>query len=135
MAVLPGWSWPATQRASRLAKVPPLVRWPRCWGQAEHLCEGGDGFDLHGGAGAAAVESVVVGIDRHGQGIGGTRDGVRRLEHLAGVERMRVGIVVVQTSGDLLQDGGRGLRRAEARGWEGGGRNLRQGALRVGEEL
>ncbi len=26
-------SWPATQRASRLAKVPPLLRWPRCWGQ------------------------------------------------------------------------------------------------------
>ena len=117
-------SWPATQRASRLAKVPPLVRWPRCWGQLEHLCERGYGFDLHGGAGAAAVERVVVGVDRHGQRVGGAGDGMRRLQHLAGVEGMGVGVVVVEAGGDLLENFEL-LRRGEAQGWAAGGRSLR----------
>ncbi len=130
-----GASWPATQRASRLAKVPPLERWPRCWGQLEHLCERGDGFDLHGGAGAAAVERVVVGVDRHGQRVGGAGDGVRRLQHLAGVERMGVGIVVVEALCYLLEDCG----GCFAEGRRGVGRQvgeaLVQSALRFGEEL
>ena len=73
-------------------------------GPVEHLRERGYGFDLHGGAGAAAVERVVVGIDRHGQRVGGAGDGVRRLQHLAGVERVGVRIVVVEAGCDLLQD-------------------------------
>ena len=104
-----GASWPATQRASRLAKVPPLERWPRCCGQSEHLGERGDGFDLHGGAGAAAVEGVVVGVDRHGQRVGGAGDGVGRLQHLAGVEGVGVGVVVLEALGGLLEDGGGGF--------------------------
>ena len=98
-------------------------------GEAEHLCELGYGFELHGGAGAASVEGVVVGVDRHGERIGSARDGVRRLEHLAGVERVGVGVVVVQARGGLVEDGGcvgaerwcgcgagdrRSLRRADA---------------------
>ena len=34
-------------------------------GQVKHFGEGVYSFDLHGGAGAATIESVVVGIDRH----------------------------------------------------------------------
>ena len=36
-------------------------------GPVEHLCECGYGFDLERGAGAAAVEGMVVGVDRHGE--------------------------------------------------------------------
>src|SRR6185312_10095664 len=60
----------------------------------EHLCEGSDSLNLHGGAGAAAVEGVVVGIDGHRQRVGGAGKGMRWFEHLSGVERMGVGIVV-----------------------------------------
>jgi hypothetical protein len=42
----------------------------------EHLCEGRNGFELHGGAGATAVESVIVRVDRHGKRVCGARDGV-----------------------------------------------------------
>ena len=104
-------------------------------GPAEHLCERGDGFDLHGGAGAAAVEGVVVGIDRHGQRVGGAGDGVRRLEHLPGVERMGVGVVVVELDCYFIEDGGGGFVQ-----WRrGAGGKVREGfveaVLGFGEEL
>ena len=70
-------------------------------GQAEHAGEVGDGFNFHGGAGAASVKGVVVGVDPGGEGVGGAGDGVRGLEHLAGVEGMEVGVVVGEASGDL----------------------------------
>ena len=91
---LPGASCPATQSASRLAKVPLEVRWPRILGPAEHGGDLADGLDLHLRAGPAAVAGVVVGIDGHGQRIGGARHRMRRLEHLPGIERMEVGVVV-----------------------------------------
>jgi hypothetical protein len=56
----------------------------------------GDGFNLHGGAGTASVERVVVGVERHGERIGRASDGVGRLEHLTGVERMRVRVIVAE---------------------------------------
>src|SRR5271170_1443228 len=68
----------------------------------KHLCEGRYGFDLHGGAGATAVESVIVRVDRHGKRISGASDGVRWLQHLASVEGVGVGEVVVQAFGDLM---------------------------------
>ena len=44
-------------------------------GPMEHLCERGNGFDLHSGAGAAAVQGVVVGVHRHGERVGSAGDG------------------------------------------------------------
>jgi hypothetical protein len=46
---------------------------------------------------------VVVGIDPLGQRVRGSRDGVRRLQHLPGVERVEVGVVVVQPAGNLVE--------------------------------
>ena len=93
-------------------------------GPVEHLRERGDGFDLHGGTGAAAVERVVVGVDRHGERVGRARDGVRRLQHLPGVERMGVGVVVVKTSGNFVEDGA-ALLAESVRGGAAGRRSLR----------
>ncbi len=76
-------------------------------GPVEHLRQSGDGLDLHGGTGAATVESVVVGIDRHGQRIGCAGERMRGLEHLSGIERMSVGVVVVELDRDFVEDGGR----------------------------
>ena len=96
--VLPGWSCPAIQSASRLAKVPPLVRWPRWVFQPNMAARALNGFDFHLGAGAAAVESVVVGIDPHRKRVGRARNGMGRLEHLSGVERMEIGVVLSQAN-------------------------------------
>src|SRR5437879_10838277 len=53
------------------------------------------GFNLHSGAGAAAIERVVVGVYRHGQCVGCASDGMWRLQHLSGVEWVGGGVVVV----------------------------------------
>jgi hypothetical protein len=104
-------------------------------GPTEHLREGGYGFDLHGRAGAAAVEGVVVGIDRHCERIGGAGDGVGRLQHLAGVERVGVGVVVLEADGGLLED----VRRFLAERRCGAGREMSealvQSFLGIGEKL
>ena len=47
---------------------------------------------------------MVVGIDRHGQRIGRPRHRMGRLQHLARVERMEVGIIVPQPMGRLVED-------------------------------
>jgi hypothetical protein len=47
---------------------------------------------------------VVVRVNRHGKRVGGASDGVRWLEHLASVEGVGVGIVVVQAFGNLMKD-------------------------------
>src|SRR5260370_24554825 len=70
-------------------------------GPVEHLCEYGYGFDLKRGAGAATVERVVVGVDRHGERVGGAGDGVRRFEHLPGGEGVGGGGVVVGLHGSF----------------------------------
>src|SRR5262249_46679045 len=71
---------------------------------AKHSGDFGDGFFLHGGCSAAAVKSVVVGIDIHRQGVRDARDRMRRVGDLAGVERVKVGIVVAQTKGNFVQN-------------------------------
>ena len=103
--------------------------------QAEHLCERGYGFNLHSGTGATAVERVIVGVERHRQRVGGAGDGMRRLQHLTSVERMAVGVVVVEAGRYLVEDGRRCF--AERRfgvGWQMG-EGFVQGALGFFEEL
>ena len=101
---LPGASCPATQSASRLAKVPLGGQVAQKLRPAEHCGDLADGLDLHLRAGPAAVAGVVVGIDGHGQRIGCARHRMRRLEHLPGIERMKVGVVVAQPVGDFFQN-------------------------------
>ena len=84
--------------------VPPPQQVAEVRLPAEHARELGDRFLLHGRAGPPAVERVVVGVDPHRERVGEPRDRVRRLQHLAGVERMEVGIVVVQAIGDFEED-------------------------------
>ena len=69
----------------------------------EHRGDFGDRFFLHRGRGAPAVERVIVGIDPHRQGIGEPRHRMRRLEHLSGVQWMKIRIVVVKALGCGVQ--------------------------------
>jgi hypothetical protein len=101
----------------------------------EHIRERSDGFDLHGGAGATAVEGVIVGVDRHGQGVGDAGDWVRRLQHLSRVEGMSVGKVVAEANRCLLQNvRGRFAQRGSRVGWQMGEAFV-QSSLGFGEEL
>ena len=86
--------------------------------KTEHLRQRRNRLQLHRRAGASAVERVVVGVQRHRQRIGRARDGMRRLQHLSGVQRVRVGIVVVHPLGNLAEDrrGGFAERRLRAIG-------------------
>src|SRR6267378_8697354 len=70
----------------------------------EHRGDFGDCFFLHRGSSAAAVQGVIVGVDPHGERVSEASDGMRRLEHLAGVEGMKIGVVVLQALGGGLQD-------------------------------
>ena len=70
----------------------------------DHPGQLGNCFLLHRGAGAAAVERMVVGIDPQRELIGQPGDGMRGLEHLARVERMEVRVVVVESLGDFAED-------------------------------
>jgi hypothetical protein len=90
---------------------------------------------IHGGAGAAAIERVVVGIDRHSQRIRGAGDGVGGLQHLPGVERVGVRVVVVETRCNLLQDGGRWFAQRHCRVGREVGEAFVQSALGFGEEF
>jgi len=65
-----------------------------------------NGLDLHLGAGAAAIAGMVVGIDDHGQCIGGSGHGMRRLEHLPGIKGMEIGVIVGETVGGCGQNAG-----------------------------
>src|SRR5580704_16728147 len=69
----------------------------------EHCGDFGDGLFFESAGGAAAIERVIVGIDEHRQRVGEARDGMRRLEHLAGVERVKVGVVVLEAGGEFVQ--------------------------------
>ncbi len=66
-------------------------------------------FYFHARAGAASVEGMVVGVDYHGERIGGAGQRVGRLEHLPGVKRMEVGIVVRHSLGHLVHHRGHGV--------------------------
>ena len=71
---------------------------------AEHARDVRDGFLLHRGTRAAAVERVVVRVDPHRERVGEARDRMRRLQHLAGVLRVEVRVVVAHAVRDFEQD-------------------------------
>ncbi len=73
---------------------------------AEHRGELRDGLPLHRRGGGAAVQRVVVRVDQHGGEVADHGGGVRGLEHLARVARVEEGVVVLQSPGELLEDGG-----------------------------
>ncbi len=102
-------------------------------------------FYFHARAGAAAVERVVVGVDHHGERISGACQGMGRLEHLPGVQRMKVGVVVRHSLGHLGHHRGHGvnggwLLRVDggqiAKGcfelWQGGGKKPQRYIFRHG---
>ncbi len=64
---------------------------------AEHTGNGAYRFHLHRRAGAAAIQRMIVRVQKHGKRIGSVGDGVGRLEHLARVKRMEVRVVVRQS--------------------------------------
>ena len=73
---------------------------------AEHGGNLSHRLDFHLRAGPAAVASMVVGVDGHGQRVGRARHRMRRFEHLPGVEGVEVGVIVGEPPGHLLKDGG-----------------------------
>src|SRR5579863_2750340 len=73
---------------------------------AEHGGDFGDRLFFERARGTTAVERVIVGIDEHRESIGEARDRMRRLKHLAGVERVEIGIVVLKAGGRFRKDFG-----------------------------
>ncbi len=61
---------------------------------ADHGGDPRHGLALHQRAGAAAVHRVIVRVDELRQRVGEAGDRVRRLQHLSGIERMLIGVVV-----------------------------------------
>ena len=78
---------------SAAANVPQKIRPP------EHAGNYCDGFFPHRGRGAPAIQSMIVGIDPHGQGISHTRHGVGRFQHLPCIKRMKIRIVIPKAFG------------------------------------
>ena len=70
---------------------------------AEHAGDLGDRLLLHLRALTPAVERVVVRVQPHRERVGQPRHGVRRLQHLARVERMEVRVVVLEARRGLLE--------------------------------
>lgn len=95
---------------SSAAQVAQMMR------PVKHLRQRGDGFNLHGGAGTASVKRVIIGVDRHGERIGSAGDGMWRLQHLPCVERVGVGVVIVETGRGFLEDGSSLLIQRRRRG-------------------
>src|SRR5262249_51923843 len=61
-------------------------------------------FLFHRRSRAAAIQSVVVRVDPHGQGVCKPGDWMRRLEHLARVQRMEVRIIVLKAFGSGVEN-------------------------------
>src|SRR6185437_16633796 len=78
-------------------------------GPSEHLRQCRNGLDLHRRTGAPPIESMIVGIDRHCQRISSTRDRMWRLQHLPGIERMAVRIVILHLHRHFVEDGSTSL--------------------------
>ena len=113
---LPGCSSRATKRASRLAIVPLVVRWPRD-GRRSRTCRRAarpPRAPCRGGR--AAVQGVVVGVDQHGGDVSDDCRGVRGLEHLARVVRVEEGVVVLHPALELLPRRGQPVGLGDARG-------------------
>ena len=84
-------------------------------GPSEHGGEALNGLDFHLRAGAASIEGVVVGIDPGCKRIGCTSDRVGRLEHLAGVEGVEIGVILAEAGCRFVKySQHRGVDRAEA---------------------
>ena len=62
---------------------------------AEHGGNFRDRLFFHRGSGAPAVQRMIVRIQPHGQRVGQPCHRVRRLQHLPGVQRMKIRIVIV----------------------------------------
>src|SRR5438270_2434752 len=60
----------------------------------KHAGQFSDCFFLHGRAGAATVERMVIWVEPEREGIGQAGDGVRRLKHLAGIKRVEIRIII-----------------------------------------
>ena len=60
---------------------------------------------LHRRGGATRIDRVVVGVQLHRCEVGGDRDGVRWLEHLPGVLRVKVRKVIVEALDELTEHG------------------------------
>src|ERR1017187_9018624 len=71
---------------------------------AEHVGDFGDGLNFHLRTGSAAIAGVIIGIDGHRQRVGRPRERMRGLEHLSGIERMEVRVVVAQTMSGFIQN-------------------------------
>jgi hypothetical protein len=71
---------------------------------AEHCGQGSDRLHLHGRTGPPAVEGMIVGVQRHCERVGSAGDRVRRLQHLARIQRVLVGVVVMQLPGNPLEN-------------------------------
>jgi hypothetical protein len=61
---------------------------------AEHRGDRRDRLVLHAGRRRAAIEGVVVGVEQHRGGVGGPRQRMGRLEHLADVVGVAIGVGV-----------------------------------------
>src|SRR4029077_7477593 len=68
------------------------------------------GFLLHGRRSASPIKRVIVGIDPLRQSVGKPRYRMWRLKHLPGIERMKVGEIIVQPLGCLREHGADSLR-------------------------
>jgi hypothetical protein len=104
---------------------------------ADHPGELRNSLLLHGRARPPAVQGMVVRVDEERQAIGQPRHGVRGLQHLPGVERMKVGVVVPEALGRGLERGGqaRGTASLEGRQIVEARPEPRQGFLQEGERL
>ena len=60
---------------------------------------------FHLRAGAPAIQGVVVGVDPQREHISSARHRVRRFEHLPGVQRVEVGIIILHALGGFQQHG------------------------------
>ena len=72
---------------------------------SKHSGNLGNRLLLHDGTGPAAIEGMVVRIQVHGQRVSQPRQGMGRLEHLAQIKWMMVGVVFVETEGGFVEDG------------------------------
>src|SRR5271165_4609530 len=78
---------------------------------------------FHCGRGAAAVKCMIVGIDPLRKRVRKTRDRMGRLEHLPGIERMEVGIVILKFFGSHAENSG---NFSEISGWGSKRRQIRK---------
>src|ERR1700744_630419 len=100
--------WPGNPKRFEIGEGAAAGQVAKMGGPAKHVGQCTDSFDFKMRTGTSAVEGMVVGIEPHRHRISCARDGVRWLEHLSGVKRMEIGVVVGHPVGDLGQYCGHG---------------------------